>query len=54
MDLCIVAVAGLGPFGLAPHALHVRLIEVRIRDQDHALDGQQNLKQAASLRVPLL
>ena len=54
MDFCIVAVAGLGAFGLAPHALHIGLIEVGVRDQDHALDGEQNLKQAASLWVPLL
>ena len=51
---CIVAVAGFGSFSLASHQLHIGFIEVGVRDQDHALNGQKDLKQAAVLGVPLL
>lgn len=54
MDLCIVAIAGLGTLTAASHELHIGFIEVGIRDEDHALNGQQDLKETALVGIPLL
>ncbi len=54
VDLSIVAAAGFVAFSLPPHSLYIGFIEVGIRDEDHALNGQQDLEQAAVLWVPFL